>query len=96
MRRIRDEDQLQNLRGYSADPWSRQRLETSKVGGVPVARANVPQMLTIESDADGKWWGNKPMYGPFDSIRELEIAVYGQSDLSDAKRDWRDSAPPSE
>jgi hypothetical protein len=47
-----------DLRSYSADPWSRQRLAEGKgaVGnGAPVSRG--PKVLRSEQDADGKWWG---------------------------------------
>jgi hypothetical protein len=93
LRKIADEDQRQNLLGYSADGGAaRHRLENQRHEGVPISGARVPHMLTMEQDADGKWWGNKPMYGPFDSVRDLEIAVYGRSELSAGKRDWRDDA----
>jgi hypothetical protein len=73
-----------DLRSYSADPYSRHRLENQRHEGTPIASARVPQMVTMEQDADGKWWGNKPAYGPFDTVRDLEIAVYGRSNLSAA------------
>jgi hypothetical protein len=93
MRRIRDEDQRQNVRGYSTDPWAAQRLAEGKAGvGVPVKR--VPRNATFEQDAGGKWWINKPAFGPFDSVMDAELAVFGRSDLSSGKRDWRDSAAP--
>jgi hypothetical protein len=84
-----------DMRSYSADPYSRQRLAERSSAGTPVAGANVPAVLTIEQ-VDGKWWGNKPAFGPFDTLREVEIAVYGSSNLSAAKRDWRDDAKPAD
>ena len=98
IRRIAAEDQRQNLLGYSADGGAaRHRLENSKPGvGVPIAGSNVPRNLVMAQDADGKWWGNKPAYGPFDSVRECEIAVFGSSTLSGGKRDFRDDAPKAE
>jgi hypothetical protein len=85
-----------DMRSYSADPYSRHRLEQSRGEGTPVAGANVPAVLTIEQ-VDGKWWGNKPAFGPFDTVRDLEIAVYGSSNLSGDRRDPRDDAlRPSE
>jgi hypothetical protein len=84
-----------DMRSYSADPYSRQRLEQSKHEGTPIASAKVPHMLRIEQ-ADGKWWANDKTIGPFDSVRDLELAVLGRSDLSAAKRDWRDSARPAD
>jgi hypothetical protein len=84
-----------DMRSYSADPYSRHRLAERSSGGTPVAGANVPPVLTIEQ-VDGKWWGNKPAYGPFDTVRDLEIAVYGRSDLSAAKRGWRDGPWPAD
>jgi hypothetical protein len=84
-----------DLRSYSADPYARHRLENQRGVGTPVGGASVPQVLTIEQ-VDGKWWGNKPAFGPFDTLRDLEIAVYGKSDLSAAKRDWRDDARPAD
>ena len=81
--------------GNVHDPYSRYQLENQPSGGVgegtPIKR--VPYTLTMEQ-VDGKWWANDKTIGPFDSVRDLEIAVYGRSDLSGAKRDWRDSAPP--
>ena len=82
-----------DMRSYQADPYSRQRLENQRHEGVPMAGAKIPQNLVMEQDAGGKWWGNKPAYGPFDTLRELEIAVYGRSELSSGKRDFRDEAP---
>jgi hypothetical protein len=82
-----------DMRSYQADPYSRQRLEGNRHEGMPVEGAKIPQMVTMEQDAEGKWWGNKPAFGPFDTLRELEIAVYGRSELSSGKRDFRDEAP---
>jgi hypothetical protein len=97
MRRIRDRDQAMNVQGFNTNPWQTHQLANGKPGaGVPVAGARVPQVLTIEQDADGKWIGNGGQYGPFDSIRDLELAVYGRSDLSAGKRDWRDDARPAD
>jgi hypothetical protein len=80
--------------GYSADGGAaRHRLENQRHEGTPVAGAKVPQNLEISQNADGKWIGNGGQYGPFDSVRDLELAVYGRSELSGAKRDWRDDAP---
>ena len=80
-------------RPYNPNPWQTQQLAEAKPGtGVPIAGAKIPQNLVMEQDADGKWWGNKPAWGPFDTVRDLEIAVFGRSDLSAGKRDWRDSA----
>jgi hypothetical protein len=84
-----------DMRSYSVDPYSRHRLANQRGEGTPVAGANVPAVLTIEQ-VDGKWWGNKPAFGPFDTVRDLEIAVYGSSNLSAEKRDWRDGPWPSE
>jgi hypothetical protein len=95
MRRIREEDQLQNVRGYSADPWGRQRLEGQRHEGTPVAGARVPRNATFEQDGEGKWWINKPAFGPFESVMDAELAVFGSSTLSGGKRDFRDG-PPSE
>jgi hypothetical protein len=92
LRRIAAEEQRQNLMGYSADPFSRHRLENQRHEGTPIAGARVPHVLRIEQ-VDGRWWANDKTIGPFDTIRDLEIAVYGRSDLSAAKRDWRDEAP---
>jgi hypothetical protein len=92
MRRIRDEDQLQNLRGYSADPWARHRLENQRHEGVPIAGARVPSVLRIEQ-VDGRWWANDKTIGPFDTVRDLELAVLGRSELSSGQRDFRDDAP---
>jgi hypothetical protein len=83
-----------DMRSYQADPYSRHRLENQRGVGTPVAGANVPAVLTIEQ-VDGKWWGNKPAFGPFDTLREVEIAVYGKSDLSGDKRNPMDDAPRS-
>jgi hypothetical protein len=80
-----------DLRSYQADPYSRQRLEQNRHEGVPIAGAKVPRTLRIEQ-VDGKWFANDRAFGPFDTVRDLEIAVYGRSDLSAEKRDWRDSA----
>jgi hypothetical protein len=85
-----------DMRSYQADPYSRQRLENQRHEGTPVAGARVPQMVTMEQDADGKWWANKPAFGPFDSVRECEIAVFGSSTLSGGKRDFRDDARPAD
>jgi hypothetical protein len=96
MRRIRDADQRENIRGYSTDPWGRHRLENQRGEGTPIERANAPRVLTIEQ-VDGKWWANDRTIGPFDTARDLEIAVRGHSNLSGDRRDWRDDAPrPSE
>jgi hypothetical protein len=84
-----------DLRSYSADPYSRHRLENQRHEGTPIAGARVPHMLRIEQ-VDGKWFANDKTIGPFDSVRDLELAVYGKSDLSGAKRDWRDSARPAD
>jgi hypothetical protein len=92
MRRIRDEDQRMNLRGYNADPWGRHRLEGQRHEGVPVERSNALRNATFEQDAEG-WWINKPTWGPFQSIRDAELAVFGRSDLQGGRRDWRDGAP---
>jgi hypothetical protein len=83
-----------DMRTYQADGGAaRHRLANSKPG-TPAAGANVPAVLTIER-VDGKWWGNKPEFGPFDTLREVEIAVYGRSDLSGDKRNPMDDAPKS-
>jgi hypothetical protein len=93
MRRIRDEEQRMNISGYSSDPWATQRLVESKPGvGVPTMSARVPRNATFEQDEQG-WWINKPAYGPFQSIRDAEIAVFGSSTLSGGKRDFRDGPP---
>jgi hypothetical protein len=84
-----------DMRSYQADPYSRTRLEQNRHEGVPIASAKVPRTLRIEQ-VDGKWWANDKTIGPFDSVRDLEIAVLGRSDLSAAKRDWRDSARPAD
>jgi hypothetical protein len=97
MQRIRDEDQRMNVQGYSSNPWATQRLAENKAGvGVPVAGAKVPQNLVMEQDAEGKWWANKPAFGPFDTVRDAELAVFGKSELSGGKRDFRDEAPKAE
>jgi hypothetical protein len=98
MQKIRDEEQRMNVRGYQADGgWARHQLENQRRWeGPPVQGAKVPGTLTIEQDGDGRWWGNKPAWGPFDTVRDLEVAVFGRSDLSGAKRDWRDEAPKGE
>jgi hypothetical protein len=64
--------------GNVHDPWSRQSLEQGK-GAYGVGSASKgPRVLRSEQDADGKWWGNKPQYGPFDTAEELRIAVFGE------------------
>jgi hypothetical protein len=85
-----------DMRSYQADPYSRQRLEQNRHEGTPIEGAKVPRTVVMEQDADGKWWANKPAWGPFDTVRDLEMAVYGRSDLSSGKRDWRDEAPKAE
>ena len=85
-----------DMRSYQADPYSRQRLENQRHEGTPVQGAKVPRTVVMEQDGDGKWWANKPAFGPFDTVRDLEIAVCGRSDLSAAKRDWRDDARPAD
>jgi hypothetical protein len=82
-----------DMRSYQADPYSRHQLEGQRHEGAPVAGAKVPRTVVMEQDGDGKWWANKPAFGPFDSVRDLEIAVYGRSELSSGKRDFRDEAP---
>jgi hypothetical protein len=84
-----------DMRSYSADPYSRHRLENQRHEGVPVQGAKIPSVLRIEQ-VDGKWWANDKAFGPFDTVRDLEIAVCGRSDLSAAKRDWRDDARPAD
>jgi hypothetical protein len=84
-----------DMRSYSANPYSRQRLEGNRHEWAPIAGAKIPSVLRIEQ-VDGKWFANDRQFGPFDSVRDLEIAVLGKSDLSAAKRDWRDDAKPSE
>jgi hypothetical protein len=77
---------VMDMRSYSADPYATQRLVENKPGvGVPIGGAKVPHVLRIEQ-VEGKWFANDRQYGPFDSIRDLEIAVLGRSDLSAAKR----------
>jgi hypothetical protein len=93
LRKIADEEQRQNLMGYQPDGGAG-RLANSKPG-TPMA-AKVPHNLEIKQNAEGKWIGNGGQWGPFDSIRDLELAVYGRSDLSGAKRDWRDDARPAD
>jgi hypothetical protein len=94
MRRIRDRDQQMNVQGYSTNPWQTQMLANSKPGvDVPIAGAKVPRNLVMAQDADGKWWGNKPMYGPFDSLRDLELAVFGRTELGSGKWNYRDGLP---
>jgi hypothetical protein len=84
-----------DMRSYQADPYSRQRLEGQRHEGTPVVGAKIPSVLRIEQ-IDGKWFANDRAFGPFDTVRDLEIAVFGKSDLSAAKRDWRDSARPAD
>jgi|SRR6516164_5018725 hypothetical protein len=85
-----------DMRSYSADPYSRMRLEQNRGEGVPIKGANIPHVLRIEQ-VDGKWFANDKSIGPFDTVRDLEIAVYGSSNLSGDRRDPRDDAPrPSE
>ena len=62
----------------------------------PIAGARVPRTVVMEQDADGKWWANKPAFGPFDTVRDAELAVFGRSELSAGKRDWRDDARPTD
>jgi hypothetical protein len=83
-----------DLRSYQADPYSRQRLEQNRHEGTPIAGARVPRNVTFEQDGQG-WWANKPAFGPFETLRDAEIAVLGKSELSGGKRDFRDG-PPSE
>jgi hypothetical protein len=71
--------------GNVHDPWSRQRLEQNRHEGTPIAGAKVPRTLRIEQ-VDGKWFANDRAFGPFDTVRDLEIAVLGRSELSGAKR----------
>src|SRR6516164_5169100 len=83
-------------RPYNPNPWQTQQLAAAKPGaGVPIAGARVPSVLRIEQ-IDGQWWANDKTIGPFDSVRSLEIAVYGSSQLSAAKRDFRDDARPAD
>jgi hypothetical protein len=97
LRRIAAEEQRQNLMGYSADGgYARHRLENQRHEGTPIASAKVPRTVVMEQDEQGKWWANKPAFGPFDTVRDLELAVYGRSELSSGKRDWRDDARPSD
>jgi hypothetical protein len=84
-----------DMRSYQADPYSRQRLENQRHEGTPLQGAKIPSVLRIEQ-VDGKWFANDRQFGPFDSVRDLEIAVYGRSELSSGKRDWRDSARPAD
>jgi hypothetical protein len=96
LRKIAEEEQRQNLMGYSADGGAtRHRLENQRHEGTPVAGAKIPSVLRIEQ-VEGRWWANDKTIGPFDTVRELEIAVYGRSDLSAGKRDWRDDARPAD
>ena len=81
-----------DMRSYQTDPYSRQRLENQRHEGTPIASARVPSVLRIEQ-VDGRWWANDKTIGPFDTVRDLEIAVYGRSELSSGKRDFRDEAP---
>jgi hypothetical protein len=97
LRKIAEEDQRQNLMGYSADGGAaRHRLENQRHEGTPIVGAKIPRTVVIEQDGDGKWWANKPAFGRFDSVRDLEIAVLGRSELSGDKRDWRDDARPAD
>ena len=81
-------------RPYNPNPWATQRLAEAKAGvGVPIVGSNVPNNVVMEQDGDGRWIANGGRWGPFDTVRDLEIAVYGRSDLSAGKRDWRDEAP---
>jgi hypothetical protein len=96
MRRIRDEEQRMNISGYSSDPWATQRLVEGKPGvGTPIEGARVPRNVTFEQDEQG-WWANKPAFGPFETLRDAEIAVLGRSELSGGKRDFRDGPPERE
>ena len=84
-----------DMRSYSADPWGRHRLEENRHEGTPVKQT--PRVLRMEQDREtGKWFANDRAFGPFDTVRDLEIAVLGRSDLSAAKRDWRDDARPAD
>jgi hypothetical protein len=98
MRKIRDEEQRQNIQGYQPDGGAaRHRLANSKAGvGVPIEGSNVPNNVVMEQDGDGRWIANGGRWGPFDTLRDLEIAVYGRSDLQGGKRDWRDDARPAD
>jgi hypothetical protein len=70
-----------DMRSYSADPYSRQRLAENKPGaGTPIEQS--PKVLRIEVDRDGKLWANDRTIGPFDSQEAMDIAVYG------SRRDW--------
>jgi|SRR6516162_10288508 hypothetical protein len=83
-----------DMRSYQADGGAgRHRLENQHHEGVPMAGAKIPQNLEISQNADGKWIGNGGQFGPFDSVRDLELAVFGRSELSNTKRDFRDDAP---
>jgi hypothetical protein len=69
-----------DMRSYQANPYSRQRLENQRHEGVPVQGAKIPSVLRIEQ-VDGRWWANDKTIGPFDTVRDLELAVYGRSEL---------------
>jgi hypothetical protein len=83
-----------DMRSYQANPYATQRLAEAKPGvGVSVKRT--PSVLRIEQ-VDGRWWANDKTIGPFDTVRDLEIAVLGRSDLQGGKRDFRDGPPSKE
>jgi hypothetical protein len=86
-----------DLRSYQADGGAaRYRLENTPPGaGTPVKGAGVPHVLTIEQ-VQGKWWANDKAIGPFDTVRDLELAVYGKSDLSGHRRNPLDDAWPTD
>jgi hypothetical protein len=85
-----------DMRSYQSDGGAaRHQLANSKGVGVPVQGAKVPSVLRIEQ-VDGRWYANDKTIGPFDTVRDLEMAVYGRSELSAAKRDWRDDAKPAD
>jgi hypothetical protein len=68
-----------DVRGYSADPYSRQRLAENRREGVPVKQG--PKVLRVEIDSEGRFWANERFYGPFDSEEAMDVAVYGSRRL---------------
>jgi hypothetical protein len=93
-----------DMRSYSADPYSRMRLEQNRGGGTAGGSPYPnwpPRNVFVRPEGDGQWIveADGRLFGPCPNALEAENQMrkhYGQPPLRAERRDWRDDARPAD